>query len=73
MMATLLMAMRFHVELYNYDYAGALWLENDSFANGNYGVFMEVKKRLCEIIATDPMIKAVHPEDVLCRNLSSLS
>ena len=57
----------FHVELYNYDYAGALWLENDGFANGNGG-FSWRSKRLCEIIATDPMIKAVHPEDaVLCR------
>ena len=57
----------FNTELFHYDYAGALWLENDGFANGNSG-FGWRSRRLCEIVALDETIKATHPEDaVLCR------
>jgi hypothetical protein len=57
----------FDDRLYNYDYAGALWLENDGLANGNGG-FSWRSKKLIDIVAMDDHINATAPEDVaVCR------
>lgn len=57
----------FDERLYQYDYAGALWIENDGLANGNGG-FSWRSKRLMHAVATDKMINATAPEDVaICR------
>lgn len=57
----------FDERLYQYDYAGALWLENDGLANGNGG-FSWRSKRLMKIVAMDDHINATAPEDVaVCR------
>lgn len=57
----------FDVSLYNYDYSGALWIENDGLANGNGG-FSFRSRRLMQIIASDDHINATSPEDVaICR------
>jgi hypothetical protein len=57
----------FDEELYEYDYAGALWIENDGLANGNGG-FSWRSHRLMEVVAKDKLINATAPEDVaLCR------
>jgi hypothetical protein len=57
----------FDDRLYSYDYAGALWIENDGLANGNGG-FSWRSLRLMETVAMDVHINATAPEDVaLCR------
>lgn len=57
----------FDERLYNYDYAGALWIENDGLANGNGG-FSWRSLKLMEKVAMDDHISATAPEDVaLCR------
>jgi uncharacterized protein DUF5672/glycosyl transferase family 9 (putative heptosyltransferase) len=57
----------FDKRLYNYDYAGALWIENDGLANGNGG-FSWRSLRLMKVVATDDHINATAPEDVaVCR------
>jgi len=58
---------QFDERLYDYDWAGSLWLESDGYANGNGG-YKWVSKRLLEVVGTDGTIKATHPEDAqLCR------
>lgn len=50
-----------------YDYIGAPWWYNDGMDVGNGGFSLR-SKRLMEIIATDPNITELHPEDhVICR------
>lgn len=57
----------FDTRLYDTDYAGALWLENDGLANGNGG-FSWRSRRLMETVGKDDLINATSPEDVaLCR------
>jgi ADP-heptose:LPS heptosyltransferase len=57
----------FDERLYQYDWAGALWIENDGLANGNGGLSWR-SKRLMKIIAMDDHINATAPEDVaVCR------
>lgn len=57
----------FDERLYQYDWAGALWLESDGYANGNGG-YKWVSQRLLEVVGTDDNIKATHPEDAqICR------
>lgn len=57
----------FDERLYNYDWAGALWLENDGLANGNGGLSWR-SLRLMKTVATDDHINATAPEDVaVCR------
>lgn len=57
----------FDERLYNYDYAGALWLESDGLANGNGG-FSWRSLRLMEKVAMDDNINSTAPEDVsVCR------
>jgi len=57
----------FDERLYDYDYAGALWIEDDGLANGNGG-FSWRSTRLMNIVARDYHINATAPEDVaLCR------
>lgn len=53
----------FPEELYEIDYAGALWLETDGLANGNGG-FSWRSKRLCETVGKDDFINSATPEDV---------
>jgi ADP-heptose:LPS heptosyltransferase len=58
---------QFDEQLYNVDYCGALWLENDGLSNGNGG-FSWRSYRLMKTVGTDPLINATTPEDVsLCR------
>lgn len=58
---------QFNDDLYNYDYAGALWLENDGKANGNGGLSWRSYALLREV-GLDDFINATSPEDVcLCR------
>lgn len=58
---------QFDERLYDVDYAGALWLENDGLANGNGG-FSWRSKRLMECVGKDDFVNATSPEDVaLCR------
>lgn len=57
----------FDIRLYDTDYAGALWLENDGLANGNGGLSWR-SKHLMEVVGKDKLINATSPEDVaLCR------
>jgi ADP-heptose:LPS heptosyltransferase len=57
----------FDERLYEFDYAGALWIESDGLANGNGG-FSWRSKRLMKIVAMDDHISATAPEDVaVCR------
>lgn len=57
----------FDERLYQYDWAGALWIENDGLANGNGGLSWR-SKRLMKIVAMDDHINATAPEDVaVCR------
>lgn len=57
----------FDDRLYEYDYAGALWLETDGLSNGNGGYSWR-SKRLMETFANDPICELTKPEDVaLCR------
>ncbi len=49
-------------DFYNYDAVGANWLYTDG-RNNPQGGFTLRTKRLCEILATDPMIQVCHPED----------
>lgn len=50
-----------------YDYIGSPWWYNDGYNVGNGGFSLR-SKRLMEILATDPNIKDLHPEDhVICR------
>lgn len=50
-----------------YDYIGAPWYYNDGMAVGNGGFSLRTK-RLMEILATDPHITILHPEDHhICR------
>ena len=57
----------FDERLYEYDWAGALWLESDGFANGNGGYSWKSRK-LLEAVGNDELIFATHPEDAqLCR------
>jgi len=50
-----------------YDYIGAPWHYNDGMAVGNGGFSLR-SKRLMEIVATDPNITILHPEDHhICR------
>lgn len=57
----------FPTSLYEYDYAGALWLENDGLSNGNGGFSWRSIELLINT-AKDDFIKATTPEDVaLCR------
>lgn len=57
----------FDDRLYSYDYAGALWLENDGYANGNGGYSWR-SFNLLEATAKDTFIKATNPEDAqICR------
>jgi ADP-heptose:LPS heptosyltransferase len=53
----------FDARLYDYDWAGALWIENDGLANGNGG-FSWRSLRLMKTVATDDHINATAPEDV---------
>ncbi len=65
--AWILDAEQFNEELYNVDYCGALWLENDGLANGNGG-FSWRSRMLMEAVGKDDFINATAPEDVaLCR------
>jgi len=58
---------QFDNRLYNVDYAGALWLENDGLANGNGG-FSWRSRMLMETVANDELMIVTAPEDVqLCR------
>jgi hypothetical protein len=58
---------QFDERLYNYDYCGALWLEQDGLANGNGG-FSFRSYALMYAVGTDELINATTPEDVaLCR------
>lgn len=58
---------QFDEKLYDVDYAGALWLENDGLANGNGG-FSWRSYKLMEAVGKDDLINATTPEDVaLCR------
>lgn len=57
----------FDERLYEVDYAGALWPEQDSLRNGNGG-FSWRSKRLLDIVGQDDFVKSTAPEDVqLCR------
>jgi ADP-heptose:LPS heptosyltransferase len=57
----------FDERLYQYDYAGALWIEDDGLANGNGGLSWR-SLRLMKIVAADDHINATAPEDVaICR------
>ncbi len=57
----------FDERLYDYDWCGALWLENDGYANGNGGYSWKSKK-LLDAIGQDDLIKATNPEDAqICR------
>jgi hypothetical protein len=57
----------FDERLYDFDYAGALWLENDGLANGNGGMSWRSHK-LMKIIGKDKFINSLLPEDVaICR------
>jgi hypothetical protein len=57
----------FDERLYDVDWAGALWLENDGLANGNGG-FSWRSRFLMEAVAKDSLINATSPEDVcVCR------
>lgn len=50
-----------------YDYIGAPWAYNDGMAVGNGGFSLR-SRRLMEIVATDPFIQFLHPEDHhICR------
>lgn len=51
----------------NYDYIGATWWYKDGMNVGNGGFSLRSRK-LMEIVATDPHITQLHPEDdVICR------
>lgn len=57
----------FDTRLYDYDYAGALWLERDGLSAGNGG-FSWRSKRLMDAIGSDELIVSATPEDVtICR------
>ena len=57
----------FPLELYEYDYCGALWIERDGLNNGNGG-FSWRSKKLLEAVAKDENIEILTPEDVsICR------
>lgn len=57
----------FDERLYSYDYAGALWLESDGYANGNGGYSWR-SYHLLEATGKDSFIKATTPEDAqICR------
>lgn len=47
---------------YNYDYIGAPWVYEHGRNIGNGGFSLRSKK-LCTILATDPLIEVCHPED----------
>jgi len=49
-------------EFYNYDYIGAPWIyeHGRNIANGGFSLR---SYRLCSIMATDPLIQVMHPED----------
>lgn len=49
-------------EFYEYDFIGAPWIYEHNRNVGNGGFSLR-SKRLCEIIATDPLIQITHPED----------
>lgn len=54
-------------EFLQYDYIGATWLYKDGSNVGNGGFSLRSKK-LLNILATDPFITEVHPEDsCICR------
>lgn len=54
-------------EWLDYDYIGATWWYKDGMNVGNGGFSLRSKK-LIDILATDPNIREVHPEDhVICR------
>jgi ADP-heptose:LPS heptosyltransferase len=60
-------ATQFDERLYDVDYCGALWLENDGLSNGNGG-FSWRSNHLMTVVGQDEMINATSPEDVaLCR------
>jgi hypothetical protein len=52
----------FDERLYQYDYAGALWIEDDGLANGNGGLSWR-SLRLMKIVAADDHINDTAPED----------
>lgn len=57
----------FDERLYDYDYAGALWLNEAGYENGNGGYVWKTK-RLLEAIGKDDLITAISPEDAqICR------
>lgn len=58
---------QFDERLYDVDYCGGLWLENDGLANGNGG-FSWRSYKLMKAVGEDELINATSPEDVaLCR------
>lgn len=58
---------QFDERLYEVDYAGALWPEQDELANGNGGYSWRSRK-LLEVVGKDEIINTTAPEDVsLCR------
>jgi len=58
---------QFDERLYDYDYCGPLWLEQDGKANGNGG-FSWRAKRLMQAVGEDDFIDSYSPEDVMiCR------
>jgi len=62
---------QFDERLYDVDYAGGLWLENDGLGNGNGG-FSWRSMKLMEAVGKDNLINAYSPEDViLCRTYRS--
>lgn len=58
---------QFDEKLYEVDYVGALWPEQDELANGNGGYSWR-SKRLLDAVGKDQLITSTAPEDVsLCR------
>lgn len=53
---------QWNLEFLEYDFLGAPWIfeHNRNIANGGFSLR---SKRLCEILATDPLIEVTHPED----------
>lgn len=53
---------QWNTEFLEYDYIGASWPETDGYAVGNGGFSLR-SHRLQKLLATDPNVLAIHPED----------
>jgi hypothetical protein len=53
-------------EFLQYDYVGASWLETDDYNVGNGGFSLRSWK-LCQTLSSDDFIRAIHPEDGICK------